>query len=129
MLLLMPASGGEPEVLLQFPPGGGGPGQIAWLPDGTALSGAGRRSGICCGGMSSSETTPASRSTAAEPITSLPRVVDPATITDNATFQEPHQYATGVKHVFVNGTHVVRNGEHTGAKPGRVVRGPGWEGW
>jgi N-acyl-D-amino-acid deacylase len=54
---------------------------------------------------------------------------DPATITDNATFQEPHQYATGVKHVFVNGTHVVRNGEHTGAKPGRVVRGPGWEGW
>jgi N-acyl-D-amino-acid deacylase len=56
-------------------------------------------------------------------------VFDPATITDNATFAEPHQYATGVAHVFVNGTQVVRDGEHTGAKPGRVVRGPGWVGW
>jgi N-acyl-D-amino-acid deacylase len=56
-------------------------------------------------------------------------VFDPTTITDNATFQEPHQYATGMVHVFVNGTHVVRNGEHTGAKPGRFVRGPGWTGW
>jgi len=56
-------------------------------------------------------------------------VFDPETITDNATFQEPHQYATGVTHVFVNGTQVVRNGEHTGAKPGQVVRGPGWTGW
>lgn len=54
---------------------------------------------------------------------------DPATIADNATFQEPHQYATGVKHVFVNGIHVVEDGEHTGATPGRVVRGPGWTGW
>ena len=56
-------------------------------------------------------------------------VFDPATVTDNATFQEPHQYATGVTHVFVNGTQVVRDGDHTGAKPGRVVRGPGWTGW
>ncbi len=56
-------------------------------------------------------------------------VFDPATIADNATFAEPHQYATGVAHVFVNGTQVVRDGEHTGAKPGRVVRGPGWVGW
>jgi N-acyl-D-amino-acid deacylase len=56
-------------------------------------------------------------------------VFDPATITDNATFSEPHQYATGVNHVYVNGVQVVREGEHTGAKPGRVVRGPGWTGW
>ncbi len=54
---------------------------------------------------------------------------DPATVADNATFQEPHQYATGVQHVFVNGVHVVKDGEHTGATPGRVVRGPGWTGW
>lgn len=56
-------------------------------------------------------------------------VFDPATITDNATFQQPHQYATGVAHVFVNGVQVVRDGAHTGAKPGKVVRGPGWTGW
>jgi len=56
-------------------------------------------------------------------------VFDPATVADNATFAEPHQYATGVAHVFVNGTQVVSDGEHTGAKPGRVVRGPGWVGW
>jgi len=56
-------------------------------------------------------------------------VFDPATITDNATFAEPHQYATGVHYVLVNGEVVVRDGEHTGAKPGRVVRGPGWVGW
>ena len=53
---------------------------------------------------------------------------DPETIQDHATFVEPHQYATGVKHVFVNGVHVIENGEHTGATPGRVVRGPGWTG-
>jgi N-acyl-D-amino-acid deacylase len=56
-------------------------------------------------------------------------VFDPGTITDHATFSEPHQYASGVVHVFVNGEQVVRDGEHTGAKPGRVVRGPGWVGW
>ncbi|MCG6950691.1 MAG: D-aminoacylase [Acidobacteria bacterium] len=55
-------------------------------------------------------------------------VFDPETIQDHATFVEPHQYATGVHHVFVNGTPVLRDGEHTGAKPGRVVRGPGWTG-
>lgn len=53
---------------------------------------------------------------------------DAATITDHATFGDPHHYATGMQHVFVNGGHVIRNGEHTGAKPGRVVRGPGWTG-
>jgi N-acyl-D-amino-acid deacylase len=56
-------------------------------------------------------------------------VFDPATITDHATFQDPHQYATGVHHVWVNGVQVVRDGEHTGARPGRAVRGPGWSGW
>jgi hypothetical protein len=40
-----------------------------------------------------------------------------------------HQYATGMTHVFVNGKQVLKDGEHTGAKPGRVVRGPGWKGW
>jgi N-acyl-D-amino-acid deacylase len=54
-------------------------------------------------------------------------VFDPATITDHATFEEPHQYATGVRDVFVNGVQVLAGGEHTGAKPGRVVRGPGWK--
>jgi N-acyl-D-amino-acid deacylase len=53
---------------------------------------------------------------------------DPAKIKDNATFDKPHQYATGVVHVFVNGVQVLANGEHTGAKPGRVVRGPGYNG-
>jgi N-acyl-D-amino-acid deacylase len=53
-------------------------------------------------------------------------VFDPAKIQDHATFDRPHQYATGVIHVFVNGTQVLKNGEHTGAKPGRFVRGPGW---
>jgi N-acyl-D-amino-acid deacylase len=54
-------------------------------------------------------------------------VFDPATIQDHATFDKPHQYATGVVHVFVNGTPVLRHGEHTGATPGRVVRGPGYQ--
>jgi len=55
-------------------------------------------------------------------------VFDPAAIRDHATFEQPQQYATGVSDVFVNGVQVLRNGEHTGAKPGRVVRGPGWRG-
>ena len=56
-------------------------------------------------------------------------VFDPATVSDHATFPKPHQYATGVEHVFVNGGHVLKDGVHTGALPGRVVRGPGWTGW
>ena len=55
-------------------------------------------------------------------------VFDPNAIQDNATFIEPHQYATGMIHVFVNGEQVLKDGEHTGATPGRVVRGPGWTG-
>ena len=54
-------------------------------------------------------------------------VFDPNTICDNATYEKPHQYATGVVDVFVNGTQVLKDGEHTGTKPGRVVRGPGWK--
>jgi N-acyl-D-amino-acid deacylase len=53
-------------------------------------------------------------------------VFDPDTIQDHATFLEPHQYATGMLHVFVNGEQVLKDGEHTGATPGRAVRGPGW---
>lgn len=53
-------------------------------------------------------------------------IFDPHTIEDHATYEEPHQYATGVIHVLVNGTQVLDNGEHTGAKPGRFVKGPGY---
>lgn len=53
-------------------------------------------------------------------------IFDPATITDNATFETPQRYATGMRHVLVNGVPVLREGEHTGATPGRFVRGPGW---
>ena len=53
-------------------------------------------------------------------------VFDPAAIADRATFESPHQLSVGMRHVFVNGTAVVRDGRHTGAKPGRVVRGPGY---
>jgi N-acyl-D-amino-acid deacylase len=53
-------------------------------------------------------------------------VFDPATIKDNATFENPHQYASGMQHVFVNGIQVLQNGIHTGAKPGRAIRGPGY---
>jgi len=56
-------------------------------------------------------------------------IFDPVTIQDHATFDDPHHYATGVDHVFVNGEQVLRNGEHTGVTPGRVVRGPGWREW
>jgi len=56
-------------------------------------------------------------------------IFDPGTIIDHATFEKPHQYSTGVRDVFVNGVQVLREGEHTGATPGRVVRGPGWEGY
>ena len=55
-------------------------------------------------------------------------VFDPETIQDHATYEEPHQYATGVIHVWVNGAQVLLDGEHTGATPGQVVRGPGWVG-
>ncbi|MEE9162557.1 MAG: hypothetical protein V3U35_06250, partial [Candidatus Neomarinimicrobiota bacterium] len=55
-------------------------------------------------------------------------VFDPATIRDHATFEQPHKYATGVLHVFVNGVRVLKDGEHTGATPGRFVHGPGWTG-
>jgi N-acyl-D-amino-acid deacylase len=54
-------------------------------------------------------------------------VFDPAGIADHATFESPHQYSTGVVHVWVNGVQVLSGGEHTGAKPGRVVRGTGWK--
>lgn len=55
-------------------------------------------------------------------------VFDPEQIQDKATFEEPHQYAVGVDHVFVNGVQVLNHGAHTGAKPGRTIRGPGWNG-
>jgi N-acyl-D-amino-acid deacylase len=55
-------------------------------------------------------------------------IFDPAKIQDHATYAQPHQYSTGMVHVFVNGTQVLHDGEHTGATPGQVVRGPGWKG-
>lgn len=54
-------------------------------------------------------------------------IFDPSKIQDHATFENPHQYSTGMVHVFVNGAQVLEKGEHTGARPGRVVRGPGWK--
>ncbi|RJF93976.1 N-acyl-D-amino-acid deacylase family protein [Sphingomonas cavernae] len=56
-------------------------------------------------------------------------VFDPAKIADHATVSKPAQYATGMRHVVVNGVQVLKDGEHTGATPGRVVRGAGWTGW
>lgn len=56
-------------------------------------------------------------------------VFDPLTVSDHATFDDPHQYSTGVEQVFINGVQVLKNGNHTGAMPGQVVRGPGWSGW
>jgi len=53
-------------------------------------------------------------------------IFDPDKIQDHATFKNPQQYSTGMVHVFVNGVQVIKDGEHTGAKSGKVVRGPGW---
>ena len=53
-------------------------------------------------------------------------VFDPATVADRATFERPHQISVGIRQVFINGVAVVQDGVHTGAKPGRAVRGPGW---
>jgi N-acyl-D-amino-acid deacylase len=55
-------------------------------------------------------------------------VFDPAQVHERTTFAQPHQYATGMQHVLVNGVQVLKEGEHTGATPGRVVRGPGYKG-
>lgn len=55
-------------------------------------------------------------------------VFDPAKIQDHATYARPHQYATGMVDVLVNGVEVLADGKHTGAMPGRFVRGPGWTG-
>jgi N-acyl-D-amino-acid deacylase len=52
-------------------------------------------------------------------------VFDPTTIADKATFDKPHQYAVGMRHVIVNGVPVLKDGEHTGATPGRALWGPG----
>ena len=54
-------------------------------------------------------------------------IFDPKRVKDRATFEQPHQYAEGVLHVWVNGEQVLRDGEHTGATPGRFVKGPGWQ--
>ena len=56
-------------------------------------------------------------------------IFDPAEVRDHATYDNPHQYSTGMMHVLVNGVPVLRDGEHTGALPGQVVRGPSWTGW
>jgi len=55
-------------------------------------------------------------------------VFNAATIKDHSTYEKPHQLSTGIQNVFVNGVEVIRDGRHTGARPGRVVRGPGWRG-
>jgi N-acyl-D-amino-acid deacylase len=54
---------------------------------------------------------------------------DPAAVADRATFAKPQQLGTGVRGLFINGVQVLKDGQHTGAKPGRFVRGPGWTGW
>jgi dihydroorotase/N-acyl-D-amino-acid deacylase len=54
-------------------------------------------------------------------------VFDPATVSDRATFEESHQLSTGIRDVWVNGQRVLANGEHTGARPGRIVNGPGYQ--
>jgi N-acyl-D-aspartate/D-glutamate deacylase len=55
-------------------------------------------------------------------------IFDPNTIIDRATYEKPHQLSVGVKYVLVNGVAVVSDGKVTGAKPGRIVRGPAWRG-
>ena len=55
-------------------------------------------------------------------------IFDPATVIDKATYTQPHQHSIGIQTVIVNGVRVWDNGKHTGAKPGRIVRGPGWTG-
>jgi N-acyl-D-amino-acid deacylase len=55
-------------------------------------------------------------------------IFDPAKVNDHATYYKPHQYATGMIDVFVNGVRVLKKGEHTGATPGRFLRGPGYKG-
>jgi N-acyl-D-amino-acid deacylase len=54
-------------------------------------------------------------------------IFDPAKVQDAATYDKPQQFATGISHVFVNGVAVLKNGEHTGATPGRFVKGPGFK--
>jgi N-acyl-D-amino-acid deacylase len=54
-------------------------------------------------------------------------IFDPKTVQDHASFEKPQQYATGVSAVFVNGVQVLKNGEHTGATPGRFIKGPGYK--
>jgi N-acyl-D-amino-acid deacylase len=54
-------------------------------------------------------------------------VFDPTKVSDHATYEKPHQYATGMIDVFVNGAQVLKDGEHTGAKPGRFIKGPGYK--
>jgi len=54
-------------------------------------------------------------------------VFDPAAVIDLATFEKPHQYATGMMDVFVNGVQVLKDGSHTNSRPGRFVKGPGWK--
>jgi N-acyl-D-amino-acid deacylase len=55
-------------------------------------------------------------------------VFDLDAVGDPATYEDPHQLSTGIEHVFVNGVAVVTSGQHTGALPGRPLRGPGWTG-
>jgi len=55
-------------------------------------------------------------------------IFNPATVTDHATFADAHRLASGVNHVFVNGVQVLKDGEHTGATPGRFIKGPGYKG-
>jgi len=54
-------------------------------------------------------------------------IFDPKTVQDHATYEKPLQYATGVSDVFVNGVQVLKNGGHTGATPGRFIKGPGYK--